>query len=101
MSDFPEESKFLTPEEKVFVVARLKKDQGASGEAAFSWVHLKSAVTDYRVWLYMFIYIGVAEPLYSLSLFVPTILASLGKWERWQAQLLSTPPYFLAFFITL
>lgn len=101
MTDFPEDSKFLTPREKAFVVRRLQEDQGAAGEAGFSWSHLTSAVKDYRVWMYMFIYIGVAEPLYSLSLFLPTILAALGKFTRAESQLLSTPPYFLAFFITL
>ncbi|GAA5989069.1 hypothetical protein JCM5350_003649, partial [Sporobolomyces pararoseus] len=42
-----------------------------------------------------------AEPLYSLALFVPTIIASLGKFTRAESQLLSTPPYFLAFGVTL
>lgn len=44
---------------------------------------------------------GVAEPLYSLALFVPTIISSLGKFTRAESQLLSTPPYFLAFGITM
>ncbi|GAA6013507.1 hypothetical protein JCM11491_006104 [Sporobolomyces phaffii] len=101
MDDFPDQAKFLTPPEKTFVIARLKKDQGAAGEAAFSWGHLAAACKDWRVWCYMFIYIGVAEPLYSLALFVPTIISGLGKFTRAESQLLSTPPYFLAFFITL
>ncbi|GAA5943177.1 uncharacterized protein JCM15063_005226 [Sporobolomyces koalae] len=101
MTDFPEQSKFLTPREKTFVVARLRKDQGAAGEAGFAWSHIASACKDYRVWMYMLIYIGVAEPLYSLALFVPTIISGLGKFSRAESQLLSTPPYFLAFFITL
>lgn len=45
--------------------------------------------------------IGVAEPLYALSLFSPTIISELGTFSRAQSQLLSTPPYVLAFFITL
>ncbi|ORY88082.1 major facilitator superfamily domain-containing protein [Leucosporidium creatinivorum] len=101
MADFPEESKFLTPDEKAAVIARLKEDQGAAGEAKFSKVHFFNAVKDWRVYCYMLIYIGVAEPLYSLALFVPTIIANLGTFTRPQAMLLSTPPYFLAFFVTL
>jgi hypothetical protein len=120
MADFPEQAKFLSPQEQKFVIARLKKDQGAAGEAVsgfplelasfsdsgvvlqgFSWGHITSACKDYRVWLYCLIYMGVAEPLYSLALFVPTIIASLGKFTRAESQLLSTPPYFLAFGITL
>ncbi|GAA6062195.1 hypothetical protein JCM10212_006476 [Sporobolomyces blumeae] len=101
MYDWPENAKFLTPAERVHVVRRLKADQGAAGEAGFSWSHITSATKDYRVWIYCLIYIGVAEPLYSLALFVPTIIASLGKFTRAESQLLSTPPYFLAFFVTL
>jgi hypothetical protein len=33
--------------------------------------------------------------------FTPTIISELGNFSRPQAQLLSTPPYFLAFFVTL
>ena len=53
IDDFPDDSKFLTPEEKVFVVARLKKDQGASGEAvsSISLVPLStfSDIVDFRL----------------------------------------------------
>lgn len=58
MADFPEESKFLTPDEKAAVIARLKEDQGAAGEAKFSKVHFFNAVKDWRVYCYMLIYIG-------------------------------------------
>ncbi|KAM0752161.1 putative MFS nicotinic acid transporter Tna1 [Meredithblackwellia eburnea MCA 4105] len=109
IDDFPEESRFLTAEEKDHCVRRLRADQGAAGEAPFAWSHLWAAVKDWNfstsafeyVAVYALIYIGVAEPLYSLALFTPTIIAELGHWTRPQAQLLSTPPYFLAFFITL
>ncbi|KAK4055978.1 hypothetical protein OIO90_002972 [Microbotryomycetes sp. JL221] len=101
MDDFPEDSKYLTPEEKQAVVHRLKMDQGTAGESKFAWNHIFAAARDWQVWVFMLIYIGVAEPLYSLALFTPTIVASLGKWERWQAMLLSTPPYFVAFGLTL
>lgn len=49
----------------------------------------------------MLIYVGIAEPLYALSLFTPTIVANLGRWTRPQSMLLSTPPFFLAFIVTL
>ncbi|GAA5847715.1 hypothetical protein JCM3766R1_000741 [Sporobolomyces carnicolor] len=101
MTDFPEQATFLTVREKAFVIARLKKDQGGAGEAGFSWSHITDACRDYRVWAYCLIYMGVAEPLYSLALFVPTIISSLGKFTRAESQLLSTPPYFLAFGITI
>ncbi|GAA5964119.1 hypothetical protein JCM21900_004514 [Sporobolomyces salmonicolor] len=101
MDDFPEDAKFLTAEEKVHVVRRLAEDQGAAGEAPFAWSHVTSALKDWRTYMYMFVYLGVAEPLYSLALFTPTIISSLGAFTRAESQLLSTPPYFLAFIVTL
>ncbi|KAI5474744.1 hypothetical protein MNV49_002522 [Pseudohyphozyma bogoriensis] len=101
MEDFPEQSKYLTPEEQKFVVQRLKADQGASGEAPFAWSHVWAAVCDWRVYVLMLIYIGVAVPFYSLSLFTPTIISELGHWTRAQSNLLSTPPFFLGFFVTI
>lgn len=40
---------------------------------------------------------GFAFPLYSLSLFLPTIVTQLG-YKSWQAQLLTVPCYAAAFF---
>jgi len=101
MADFPEDAKFLTPEEKARTIQRLADDAGASGEAPYARAHIVSAFTDWRSYAYALIYVGVAEPLYSLALFTPTIISELGKWTRAQSNLLSTPPYFLAFFVTL
>lgn len=47
------------------------------------------------------IYVGCAEPIYSQSLFSPTIIASLGTWTRPQSLLLSIPPYALGFVTTV
>ncbi|TNY21946.1 putative MFS nicotinic acid transporter Tna1 [Rhodotorula diobovata] len=99
IEDFPEDCKFLTPTEKAQVVRRLEHDVGKAGE--FRKVHIFNAFKDWRTYIYMLIYIGVAEPLYSLALFTPTIISELGVFTRWQSQLLSTPPYFLAFLVTM
>ncbi|GAA5849775.1 hypothetical protein JCM8547_000559 [Rhodosporidiobolus lusitaniae] len=100
IEDFPEDAKFLTERERAHIVRRLSNDVGAAG-ASVDWKQVKKAFTSWQTYVYCLIYIGVAEPLYSLSLFVPTIIASLGTWTRPQAQLLSVPPYALAFIVTL
>ncbi|BGP47719.1 hypothetical protein JCM10450v2_003584 [Rhodotorula kratochvilovae] len=99
IEDFPEDAKFLTETERTHIVRRLSHDVGKSGE--FRWVHVRNAFKDWRTYCYMLIYIGVAEPLYSLALFTPTIISELGVFTRWQSQLLSTPPYVLAFIVTM
>lgn len=83
------------------MLERLYLDTGVVNNAKFSWRQVKIAVLDYKTPLFMLIYIGVAEPIYSQSLFSPTIVASLGKWSRAQSLLLTTPPYVLAFFTTV
>lgn len=45
-------------------------------------------------------YIGIAQPFYSLALFSPTIIAKLG-YTNANANLLSVPPYVLGFITTL
>ncbi|GAA5968860.1 hypothetical protein JCM11641_000760 [Rhodosporidiobolus odoratus] len=99
IDDFPEEAKFLDERERAFVIKRLKNDTGSAG--GFNGKLIRAAFLDWRTYIYMLIYIGVAEPLYSMSLFTPTIIAELGTWTRAQSQLLSVPPYALAFIVTL
>lgn len=61
--DFPAEAKFLSIEEKEHVRRRLQLDQGASGETPFAYSHLVAAMTDWKTYTFMLMYIGVAEPL--------------------------------------
>jgi hypothetical protein len=90
--DFPtEKPRFLTEPQRLRVLERLYKDTGVANTAKFSWRQVKIAILDYKTPLYMLIYIGVAEPIYSQSLFSPTIVAALGKWTRSQSLLLTTP----------
>jgi hypothetical protein len=49
--------------------------------------------------VYMLMYIGAAEPIYSQSIFSPTIVRNLGKWTTSESLLLTVPrmsflPYF-------
>ncbi|KAK9469932.1 putative transporter [Lipomyces arxii] len=51
--------------------------------------------SDYRIYLHVIIYWGVGRPLYSISLFLSTIILNLG-YSSAQANLLSVPIYVLA-----
>ncbi|KAK4688579.1 MFS transporter, ACS family, pantothenate transporter, partial [Tremellales sp. Uapishka_1] len=99
--DWPEQAKFLTPLEREMVLMRLKQDVGLASEGTFSWKMIRKAVTDWKTWCLMLMYVGCAEPIYAQSLFSPTIIASLGKFTTSQSLLLSTPPYVLAFITTM
>ncbi|TFK40781.1 major facilitator superfamily domain-containing protein [Crucibulum laeve] len=88
-------AKFLTESEKKRLLARLEADSDASLVERFEWVYVKQALTDHLVWAYAFLFHGYAFVLYSLSLFLPTIIAGLG-FQSWQAQLMTVPPNTLA-----
>jgi len=57
-------------------------------------------LTDWRTYVYSIIFLSVAQPFYSLSLFVPTIIAALG-FTNATANLLSAAPYVLGTITTL
>lgn len=73
LHDFPETAKFLTEEERAFVVFRLKyqgqsaKVDSASGRAAhvaqadeFQWKYVRQAFMDWQIWVNIFVYWGVS-----------------------------------------
>lgn len=100
--DWPDKARFLSPLEREMVFQRLRREQGLANEGKFHSGPVVAALTDYKTYILMLIYIGVVcEPLYSGSLFSPTIVAALGKWTTPQSLLLTTPPYVCCFIATL
>jgi len=61
---------------------------------------VKRAFADWKTYVYALMYIGIAQPFYSLALFSPTIIKELG-YTNANANLLSVPPYVLGFITTL
>ncbi|KAI9714919.1 MAG: hypothetical protein M1820_000208 [Bogoriella megaspora] len=102
----PAESKFLTPEERAVAVARLKLDAHGStttGDAAhetFSWYWMRVALVNWNTILLSLNFFAIITPIYSYSLFLPTIISSLG-YTRVKAQLFTVPPNMGAFFTVL
>jgi MFS family permease len=75
LHDFPETAKFLTEEERAFVVYRLKyqsqsprkseggQSQGLVAEAEeFKWKYVLDAFTDWQLWVHLMVYYGVSRP---------------------------------------
>lgn len=62
---FPEEAKWLTPEEKTYVKARLRADQGDNGaDRKMKWADVVAVMSDYKIWLGGFMYFGMIVPAY-------------------------------------
>jgi len=98
--NYPATANFLTPKEREHVIARLKKDGDAGRDEKFAWAGVRQALKDPKVYLYGLCFHTMSLPVYTLSLFLPTIIKGLG-YSTAQAQLLSTPPYVFAFVTTM
>lgn len=100
--DFPDEARFLSADDRIRVLRRLKADKQASAEhekvQKYHWV---AAFTDWKTYAFSIIYMGCDGALYAFSLFTPTIIQSGLGFESTNANLLSVPPYALAAILTI
>lgn len=101
--DFPDDAKFLSPDDRARVIRRLKLDQQSSAShEEFTMRYFWQGWYDWKMWLGMVIYMGCDMPLYAFSLFLPSIIKNLG-WGNSviKAQLMSVPPYAVAAIFTV
>jgi cyanate permease len=98
--NYPDTAKFLNEDERKFIQARLAADSDATRDEAFNWTNVKEALFDPKAWLYGLAFHTMSLPLYTSSLFLPTIIRDLG-YTAAKAQLLTVPPYALATIFTV
>lgn len=97
--NYPSTAPFLSEPERAFIHARLKGTDANNSEP-FAWTNVLTALKDYKCWLYGLGFHTMSLPLYTLSLFLPTIITELG-YTAAQAQLLTVPPYAVATVLTV
>ncbi|MCJ1463547.1 hypothetical protein MMC07_002155 [Pseudocyphellaria aurata] len=100
ISNYPATAKFLTEDERAYIHARLASNSDATRNESFTWPNVLSAIRDPKIWLYGLGFHTMSLPLYTLSLFLPTIIKELG-FTAGQAQLLTVPPYVVATCLTM
>ncbi|KAI9702655.1 MAG: hypothetical protein M1820_006161 [Bogoriella megaspora] len=100
IANYPNTAHFLSDGERSYIHKRLKDDSDATQHEGFTWGNVGSALKDPKCWLYGLAFHTLSLPLYTLSLFLPTIINALG-YTAAAAQLLTVPPYALAFVLTL
>ncbi|GAA5895188.1 uncharacterized protein JCM6883_002346 [Sporobolomyces salmoneus] len=93
---YPREAKFLSDRERSILISRLQSDGDSGDEEPFSWNGVWQALKDPLVNAYGWLFHAFAFSLYSLSLFLPSIIAELG-FASWKAQLMTVPVYATAF----
>ena len=97
LPDFPEDAKWLTEEERAYVKARLRVDQGRSAaERPITLRDIRNVFKDYKVFVAGFMYFGMIVPAYGYAYFSPGIIKSYG-YSAIQTQLHSVPPWAAAF----
>lgn len=95
----------MTEEERQIALARLQADSSgaASSDAKhekFSWDKVKRALLNINTLLMSLNFFFLITPIYSYSLFLPTIISALG-FSDVTTQLLTVPPNMCGFFIVL
>ena len=98
--NYPATAKFLTPEEREYILTRLRKDGDATRDEKFAWAGVVQALKDPKIYLLGLSYHTLNMPGYTLSLFLPTIINNLG-YTATQAQLLTIPLYATSFVTTM
>jgi hypothetical protein len=94
---FPEQAKWLRPEERAYVSARLRADQGKSAlERKITFKDVMNVFKDPKVLIGGFMYFGLIVPAYGYAYFSPAIIKSYG-YSPIQTQLHSVPPWAAAF----
>ncbi|KAG6336022.1 hypothetical protein ID866_3057 [Astraeus odoratus] len=94
--DLPQDAKFLTEAERTVVIRRLQGDAqfSAAGEK-LKWKYIKQSLTEWKTYLAMIVFAGIDMPLYTIALFLPSIINQLG-YTATPANLLTVPVYVAA-----
>ncbi|TLS21292.1 uncharacterized protein PpBr36_10305 [Pyricularia pennisetigena] len=101
MPNTPGDSSFLTPEEREHALRRMREDASGSStidvdDERFSWQWVKMALLAPQTYLLSLLWFFLLVPLYSFSLFLPTIIFGMG-YTSTTAQLLTAPPNMTGF----
>ena len=100
-SDFPEQAKWLSDDEKAFVKARLAEDMGDSQlDVQPTWRDVLGVLKDFKIVLAGLAYFGLIVPAYGYAYFSPTIIRSLG-YSPVKTQLYSVPPWVATFALSM
>ncbi|KAL9060285.1 MAG: hypothetical protein Q9162_000689 [Coniocarpon cinnabarinum] len=91
--DFPEDSKWTTPEQRAWIKARLAADEGPSArDRPMQLKDVTEMFSDWKVWIAGLLYLGCATPGYAYAFFSPTIIKHFG-YSALKTQLYGVAPW--------
>jgi len=104
LPDNPQTARFLTKEEREFVVNRIAYEHGGSGRVTnddkIKMHHIKSAFADWRIWMAIIPFWACSIGTYGFTATVPAVVKSLGYTSA-NAQLMTIPIYVFAMISTV
>ncbi|KAJ6441133.1 kinesin [Purpureocillium lavendulum] len=97
-------TKWLTPEEKRFLVLRHRYaaggETGVPEQEEFSWKAAKDAFTSFHIYAIALTEFTLCVTVYGYSYILPTIINNLG-YSAANAQAMTAPPYIFACIVTV
>ncbi|KAK4046768.1 hypothetical protein OIV83_005873 [Microbotryomycetes sp. JL201] len=101
LADSPETARFLSAEEKVIASARVAAEHIGNSRKPATRKTTIQGFANIQVWLCAFGYGFVNIIVQGTSLFLPTVVRTLGNYSTIEVQLRSVPPYIVACVYTL
>ncbi|KAF8833358.1 MFS general substrate transporter [Paxillus ammoniavirescens] len=92
MVDYPSTAKFLTPEERSFIIEKRGHDDDAQDDEQDMSQQVWAAFTDWQVWALAIVQASIAIPGYAISFFLPSIIFGFG-YSIPVTQFLTVPAY--------
>ncbi|TFK73165.1 MFS general substrate transporter, partial [Pluteus cervinus] len=90
LPDSPVQAKFLTQEERIAALERVRDDQGGTANKTFKKHQMIEAFTDVRIWLIVLSQFLISIPNGALTNFSNLVIESFGYTSK-QTLILSTP----------
>ncbi|SCV06239.1 LANO_0H25158g1_1 [Lachancea nothofagi CBS 11611] len=94
--DVPSKAWWLTKEEKLYVVERIRSNKQGYGNRHIKWEQIFEALRDPRLYLYFFLQVAVAIPNGGFSNFSAQMIAGLG-YSKGKALLMGMPTSGISF----
>ncbi|CAO3586326.1 unnamed protein product [Absidia cylindrospora] len=96
LPDYPSNTKWLTEEERDLAIRRLGH---AAPKEKFSWEGVKAALLDYKVWVFIIIFMAI-QTGGQMNYFMPTFIQNVG-YTGAMVQYMTIPVYVFAAVLSL
>ena len=93
LPDGPAQASWLSPDERAWIIARYKVEQGKISQGHPS---LRDALANPYVWLFSVLYFTLVVGMYGISLWMPTIINDFGTMSKMAVGLLGAVPFIVS-----